>query len=127
MVLTDYNLLAHLQKAKLGAVESRWLGDLHRFHFDVKYRPGRENANADGLSRRPHRVNVEEEEVFTEMWEEVPKDRLTRGVWDHTSPERMRDAQKACPAVGKMWMQIIGKLHAGEIKQLLTSEVFRKL
>ena len=132
VVLTDNNPLAHLQNAKLGAVESRWLGDLNRFHFDVKYRPGRENANADGLSRRPHRMKVEEEEVFREMWEEVPEDTLTRGVavlkvWDRVSSEKMRDAQKACPVVGKMWMQMIGKLHAGEIKQLLTSEEFRKL
>ena len=70
MVLTDNNPLAHLQNAKLGAVERSWLGDLNRFHFDVKYRPCRENRNADGLSRRPQRVKVEEEEVFTDMWEE---------------------------------------------------------
>ena len=77
-------------------------------------------------------MKVEEEEVFKEMWEKIPEDRLTRGiamikVWEHVPPERMRDAQKACPVVGKMWMQMIGKLHAGEIKQLLTSEEFRKL
>ena len=61
-------------------------------------------------------MKMEEEEVSTEMWEEVPKDRLTRGVavmkvWDHTLSERM---------MWKMWIPMIGKLHAGEIKQLLT-------
>lgn len=132
VVLTDNNPLAHLQNAKLGAVESRWLGDLNRFHFEVKYRPGKENANADGLSRRPHRVGEEEKEIFREMWEKVPEDRLTRGVamikvWDHVQTEKMRDAQKACPVVGQMWMQMIGKLPAGEIKQLLKLEEFRKL
>ncbi|XP_063841035.1 uncharacterized protein LOC135089423 [Scylla paramamosain] len=43
IVLKDNNPLAHLNSAKLGAVESRWLGDLGRFDFEVKYRPGKEN------------------------------------------------------------------------------------
>ena len=131
VVLTDNNPLAHLQNAKLGAVESRWLGDLNRFDFEVKYRPGKESANADGLSRRPH-TTEREGDILTEMWEEVPGDRVTKGVavvkvWDHMQVEEMRDEQKACPVLGKMWMQMIGKLHYGEIQELLKSEEFRKL
>ena len=34
-------------------------------------------------------------------------------LWDHTSSERMRDAQKGSPVLGKMWMQMIGKLPTG--------------
>ncbi|KAL1255457.1 hypothetical protein QQF64_013518 [Cirrhinus molitorella] len=47
------NPVAHLQTARLGAVEQRWVAQLASFDFSVKYRPGRENINADSLSRFP--------------------------------------------------------------------------
>ncbi|XP_029967090.1 LOW QUALITY PROTEIN: uncharacterized protein LOC115402705 [Salarias fasciatus] len=52
-VFTDNNPVAHLQTAKLGAVEQRWVAQMASFDFDVKYRAGRENVNADALSRFP--------------------------------------------------------------------------
>lgn len=55
-VFTDNNPLVHLQSAKLGAVEQCWVAQLANYHFDVKYRPGKENANADVLSRLPLHV-----------------------------------------------------------------------
>uniref|UniRef100_A0AAY5L9X8 Gypsy retrotransposon integrase-like protein 1 n=1 Tax=Esox lucius TaxID=8010 RepID=A0AAY5L9X8_ESOLU len=50
-VFTDNNPVAHIRTAKLGAVEQRWVAQLASFDFEVKYRPGRENVNADALSR----------------------------------------------------------------------------
>ena len=55
-VYTDDNPLSHLQTAKLGAVEQRWASELACFDFSIKYRSGRENANADALSRCPVEV-----------------------------------------------------------------------
>lgn len=52
-VYTDNNPVAHLQIARLGAVEQRWASQLASFNFDIKYRPGKSNANADALSRFP--------------------------------------------------------------------------
>lgn len=52
-VITDNNPLVHLQTAKLGAVEQRWVAQLANYDYQLKYRPGRENANADALSRLP--------------------------------------------------------------------------
>lgn len=52
-VYTDNNPVAHLQSARLGAVEQRWVAQLASFNFEVKYRAGRENVNADALSRFP--------------------------------------------------------------------------
>lgn len=52
-VVTDNNPVAHLQTARLGAVEQRWAAQLANFDFTVKYRAGHENANADSLSRFP--------------------------------------------------------------------------
>lgn len=52
-VYTDNNPLVHLDTAKLGAVEQRWVAQLASFQLEVKYRPGRSNQNADLLSRLP--------------------------------------------------------------------------
>ncbi len=51
-VITDNNPLCHLQTAKLGAIEQRWVAQLSVFNFEVKYRPGKSNAAADALSRQ---------------------------------------------------------------------------
>ena len=53
VVYTDNNPLTYFkQKAKLSAAEQRWAAALAPFDFTIKYRPGRSNANADGLSRQ---------------------------------------------------------------------------
>uniref|UniRef100_A0A3B4WI95 Gypsy retrotransposon integrase-like protein 1 n=1 Tax=Seriola lalandi dorsalis TaxID=1841481 RepID=A0A3B4WI95_SERLL len=51
IVFTDNNPLSHLSSAKLGALEQRWAAQLAAFDFEVRYRPGKANANADALSR----------------------------------------------------------------------------
>lgn len=58
-VFTDNNPLAHLNTANLSAVEQRWAAQLTGFQFEVCYRPGRTNGNADALSRWPvHETSV---------------------------------------------------------------------
>ena len=51
-VYTDNNPLSHLQTAKLGATEHRWAAQLAAFDFEIRYRSGRSNRNADALSRQ---------------------------------------------------------------------------
>lgn len=51
-VFTDNNPLSYLQYARLGATEHRWAAQLAAFDFDIKYRSGRSNRNADALSRQ---------------------------------------------------------------------------
>ncbi|KAL6459344.1 hypothetical protein MHYP_G00328160 [Metynnis hypsauchen] len=54
-VVTDNNPLTYvLKSAKLGAASYRWLAALSTFDFNIKYRAGKNNQDADGLSRRPH-------------------------------------------------------------------------
>lgn len=61
-VRTDNNPLTYvLTTAKLNATGHRWLASLSTYDFDVLYRPGRHNIDADLLSRQE-----------TEEWETLP-------------------------------------------------------
>ena len=53
VVVTDHNPLRYLETANLGAVEQRWVAQSAEYDFEVHYKPGRENTNADVLSRLP--------------------------------------------------------------------------
>lgn len=54
-VVTDSNPLTYiLTSAKLDATSYRWLAVLSTFNFKLQYRAGKQNGDADGLSRRPH-------------------------------------------------------------------------
>ncbi|RXN38385.1 Transposon Ty3-I Gag-Pol poly [Labeo rohita] len=53
LVRTDNNPLSHLATAKLGATEQRWATELAAFDFELQYRSGKNNQNADALSRLP--------------------------------------------------------------------------
>ena len=53
-VFTDNNPLTYiLTSAKLNATGLQWVNELADFHFDIRYRPGRANTDADTLSRMP--------------------------------------------------------------------------
>ena len=53
-VFTDNNPLTYvLTTAKLNATGLRWIGELSDFKFNIKYRPGSSNTDADSLSRLP--------------------------------------------------------------------------
>jgi hypothetical protein len=53
-VLTDNNPVAYvLTTAKLDATGHRWLAVLSTFNFNIKYTTGKNNADADALSRLP--------------------------------------------------------------------------
>ena len=54
LVYTDNNPLTYvLTTAKLNAVGLRWVSELSNYNFTIKYRKGKENIDADYLSRRP--------------------------------------------------------------------------
>lgn len=59
-----------LSTAKLSATGCRWVAELADFHFTVKYRPGRENVDADSLSRMP----LDMETFIKECSEEIAYD-----------------------------------------------------
>jgi hypothetical protein len=52
MVYTDNNPLTYvLTSAKLNATGLRWIGELADYNFNIRYRPGKANVDADTLSR----------------------------------------------------------------------------
>lgn len=62
-VLTDNNPLTYvLTSAKLDATSHRWLAALSLYNFDIHYKSGQHNVDADGLSRRPHGPAQDDEE-----------------------------------------------------------------
>lgn len=68
IVYTDNNPLTYvLSTAKLNATGCRWVAELADFHITIKYRPGRENTDADSLSRMP----VDIETIMKECTEEL--------------------------------------------------------
>ena len=53
-VITDNNPLTHvLNTPRLNATSQRWVSSLADYRFDIQYRPGRQNYDADALSRFP--------------------------------------------------------------------------
>ena len=70
-VVTDNNPLTYLlTTAKLDAASYRWLAALSTYTFDIKYRAGKQNLDADGLSRRPH-GELEEDVVSQEECQRI--------------------------------------------------------
>lgn len=58
-VLTDNNPLTYiLTSAKLDATTQRWIAALSSYDFDIKYRSGVNNADADAMSRLPGLLQV---------------------------------------------------------------------
>lgn len=79
-VVTDHNPLRYLGTANLEVVEQCWAAQLAEFHFEVLYKPGRLNTNADALSRLPTKeeperddtekdfIRISSEEVYACLW-----------------------------------------------------------
>ncbi|KAK3103801.1 hypothetical protein FSP39_021997 [Pinctada imbricata] len=71
-VVTDNNPLTYvLTTAKLDATGHRWVAALAAFNFDIVYRPGRNNADADSLSRLPEILQKHEQHISEESVKSV--------------------------------------------------------
>ena len=67
VVFTDNNPLTYiLSSAKLDATGHRWVAALAAFNFNILYRPGKSNADADALSRLPSQLSNHVENVSTD-------------------------------------------------------------
>lgn len=52
-IVTDHSALKYLQSSKMpkSSRRARWMMELQQYNFEIVHRPGKENANADALSR----------------------------------------------------------------------------
>ena len=68
VVVTDNNPLTYvLTTAKLDAVGHRWLAELSAYNFELVYKSGRTNIDADALSRLPGKPCSCSTQMVTEM------------------------------------------------------------
>ncbi|KAK7893154.1 hypothetical protein WMY93_022306 [Mugilogobius chulae] len=131
-VLTDNNPLTYvLSSAKLDAAGHRWLAALSTFRFNIKYRAGRANGDADGLSRRPQsaphedRDYLEEKERIRTMTKrllegEIPSEAVSAVCQRHSNDgqntlpgmtnQNWYEAQRNDPSIGK----VIGFVERGQ-------------
>ena len=67
-VYTDNNPLTYVMTtAKLNATGLRWVAELANYRFNILYRPGKKNGDADGLSRFPSDVEGMKAQCTEEM------------------------------------------------------------
>lgn len=120
-VMTDNNPLTYvLTSAKLDATSHRWLAALSLYNFDIRYKCGQQNVDADGLSRRPQEPSEEDEEsqemdrrissmmdrarLSTEDFNFLDEETvhtlcMRHGVYIHTVPQNEQESDNGIPAV----------------------------
>lgn len=73
-VYTDNNPLTHiLTTAKLDATGQRWSSALAGYDFDIIYRPGHKNTDADAMSRYPHEKATDEQGAYVRLSNDTVK------------------------------------------------------
>ena len=86
-IYTDNNPLTYVMStAKLNAVGHRWVGELSDFRFNIKYRPGKINIDADTLSRIPLDMNSYVETCTEELSQEV-----LHATWDGSQAAKRKE------------------------------------
>ncbi|XP_039883140.1 uncharacterized protein K02A2.6-like [Simochromis diagramma] len=122
-LITDSNPLTYiLTTAKLDATSYRWLSALSSFEFQLRYRAGKQNMDADGLSRRPHLeplndlVSLKEQERIrqfvhhhlpgTDPFTHVPTQAVSAICEKHLVQSLDTDHALACPLVTSLSMSV---------------------
>lgn len=85
-VITDNNPLTYvLTSAKLDATGQRWIAELASYDFDIRYRSGRKNTDADTLSRLPRKIENDSTSLSSEVVRAIGNGQLTSGAIDSIS------------------------------------------
>ena len=110
-VYTDNNPLTYvMSSAKLNATGLRWVAELAHYQFQIKYKPGRKNGDADGLSRCP--LSLEEfENLCTERMDPVDLSTVMPAI---------RDSQPSVRPVDISVLELVGDC---DIKEITTEDL----
>lgn len=116
-VYSDNNPLQYLMStAKLDATRLRWVSELAGFRFNVKYKPGRTNQDADGLSRMPLKTEEYQNDVSFEEIQTTVNSTLALGKadlhWINVVAAGVEAERGMMPSD-----QTIVSLHADEIRK----------
>lgn len=94
-ILTDHkNLEYFMKKQNLTERQMRWANYLASFHFEIRYRPGKQNQQADALSRRDQDLpKTTKDERISErsqtIFKPTPTGSLRLDPWWHESTETL--------------------------------------
>lgn len=102
----DHNPLRYLETANLSAVEQRQMAQLAEFNFEVHYKPGGMNQNADVLSRIPVAAEHEVEDVEKDFL--VIKEEEVRACSWPAGDVRLRESVAHSAAQSSVRGQICG-------------------
>lgn len=92
-VFTDNNPITYVMRsAKLDAARQRWVAELADYDFQIHYKPGRLNTDADTLSRLPLAI----ESYMEDCTEETGRDEMITIVKVKSSKELCEDAWVNC-------------------------------
>lgn len=95
-VMTDNNPLTYiLTTAKLDATGHRWVAALSSYNFNIVYRPGVSNADADGLSRLPQTISTDTVRAICGVMQ--PNPYVESLCLSHTTPDP--DEEKDVPSM----------------------------
>ena len=125
-VYTDNNPLTYvLTTAKLDACGQRWVSAIAPMTFNLHYKPGRTNIDADALSRMPCSKEIPNEEVQAILkgcleqpqflWEAYAcSARATEELKNHLQPSKMghkewKAAQLRDPTISTIYKMVVNK------------------
>jgi transposase InsO family protein len=111
-VFTDNNPLCYLKSAKLGALETRWAAQLAQFDFGMKYRSGKSNGNADGLSRQGVKINRIKLE---ESWSNVTQSSSLQQIRDEGTSQLSETERVAVSMESIMVTSTLPEYSSGEL------------
>ncbi len=118
-IIPDHNPLRYLETANLGAVEQCWVTQLAEFNFEVLYKPGRLNTNADALTRLPSGEHPEREDTDKDFIR-MNSEEVRACLWPaQESKQREADVKVAVQASIK---KVVNGYNWDEIKALQRSD-----
>ncbi|KAL0152786.1 hypothetical protein M9458_052509 [Cirrhinus mrigala] len=118
VVYTDNNPLTYvLTTAKLNATGHRWVAELADYNFTIRYRPGKNNSDADGLSHMPLNTEDYMRSCTAEVSQDVISASMERVVAERRNP---------CWGVGLIQVSALSLVKDSETSQPLTPEQIHK-
>lgn len=118
VVYTDNNPLTYvLTTVKLNATGHRWVAELVDYNFSIRYRRGKSNSDADGLSRKPLDIEDYMHSCMAKASQDVISASMERVVAERKNP---------CRGVGLIQVSAWSLVKDSETNQPLTPDQIRK-